>query len=88
MENIIAKNISEFQKDLLATQERIFEEALRTTVIPPIKGEITKGKIKWRGVRIAQQKVMFDTYIWLEQRGVQVSPKIHINFIDQTKKQK
>jgi len=33
---------------------KIFETALRTMAKPPIKGEITKGKIRWRGIRIVQ----------------------------------
>ena len=43
---------------------------------PPIKGEITKGKVRWRGIRIVQQNDGFKYTKWLEQRGKQISPKI------------
>lgn len=43
---------------------------------PPIKGEITKGKVRWRGIRIVHQNDGFKYTKWLEQRGKQISPKI------------
>jgi hypothetical protein len=57
-------------------EEEIFILALRTIAVPPIKGEITKGKIKWRGIRIVQYNNHFKHTKWLEQRGKQISPKI------------
>jgi hypothetical protein len=59
-------------------EEELFTTALRTTAEPPIKGEITKGKITWRGIRLIRQKLGLDSYSWLEQRGKQISPKFHI----------
>lgn len=59
-------------------EEKLFTTALRTMVEPPIKGEITKGKITWRGIKLIRQQVGFDSYSWLEQRGKQISSKFHI----------
>ena len=59
-------------------EEELFTTALRVMAEPPIKGEITKGKLTWRGIRLIRQQVGFDSYSWLEQRGKQISPKFHI----------
>ena len=84
---IIMENLSNLQdtiiKDLISTiqkkEEEIFMEGLRLFAEPPIKGEITKGKIKWRGIRIVRQYVGLDSYSWLEQRGKQISHKFHVS---------
>ena len=70
--NIITKFIENQQKK----EEEIFTIALRTMAEPPIKGEITKGKVKWRGIRIVQLNNGFSYTKWMEQRGKQISPKI------------
>lgn len=59
-------------------EEELFTNALRAMAEPPIKGEITKGKIRWRGIRLIRQQIGLDSYSWLEQRGKQISPKFHI----------
>lgn len=65
-------------------EEELFTTSLLTRAEPPIKGEITKGKLTWRGIRLIRQQVGFDFYSWLEQRGKQISPKFHIEvkFLD------
>ena len=72
--SVTQRLISEMQKQ----EEELFTTALRTMAEPPIKGEITKGKITWRGIRLIRKQVGFDSYSWLEQRGKQISPKFHI----------
>ncbi len=72
--SVTQRLISEMQKQ----EEELFTTALRTMAEPPIKGEITKGKITWRGIRLIRQQVGFESYSWLEQRGKQISPKFHI----------
>ena len=66
-------------KSIINQEEEIFTIALRTMTEPPIKGEITKGKLKWRGIRLIRQHIGLDSYSWLEQRGKQISPKFHIS---------
>ena len=70
--DVISRFISEQQK----MEEEIFTSALRIMAEPPIKGEITKGKVRWRGIRIVQCNDGFKYTKWLEQRGKQISPKI------------
>lgn len=64
--------------EVLRQEEELFTTALRVMAEPPIKGEITKGKIRWRGIRLIRQQIELDSYSWLEQRGKQISPKFHI----------
>ncbi len=59
-------------------EEELFTSALRVMAEPPIKGEITKGKLRWRGIRLIRQQIGLDSYSWLEQRGKQISPKFYI----------
>ena len=67
---------SRFIQEQQKREEEIFTYALRTIAKPPIKGEITKGKVRWRGIRIVQYYDGFKYTKWLEQRGKQISPKI------------
>ena len=77
-----AASLNQFlMNEIQKQQEEIFRIALRTMAEPPIKGEITKGKIKWRGIRLIRQEFGFNSYSWIEQRGRQISPKIHIKAI-------
>jgi serine protease inhibitor len=68
--------ISRFFVEQMKKENEIFEKALRENAEPKITGEITKGKIRWRGIRIAQQNDFLKSVKWLEQRGKQISPKI------------
>lgn len=47
---------------------------LRERATPPIKGEITRGKIKWRGIVLCCSFEQSDTRYWMEQRGKRISP--------------
>ena len=66
-----------FIAEMLKQEAEIFTTALRVMAEPPIKGEITKGKIKWRGIKLIRQLIGFSTYSWIEQRGKQISPKFN-----------
>ena len=68
--------VNEFIQEQLKREDEIFTSALRKLAEPPIKGEITKGKVRWRGIRIVQHNDGFKYTKWLEQRGKQISPKI------------
>lgn len=72
----IADFISRFISEQQKKEEEIFTTALRIMAEPPIKGDITKGKVRWRGIRIVQYNDGFKYTKWLEQRGRQISPKI------------
>jgi hypothetical protein len=68
--------ISLFLVEQMKKENEIFEKALRENAEPKVTGEITKGKIRWRGIRIIQQNEFLKSVKWLEQRGKQISPKI------------
>lgn len=72
----IADFISRFISEQQKKEEEIFISALRIMAEPPVKGKITKGKVRWRGIRIVQHNDGFKYTKWLEQRGKQISPKI------------
>lgn len=46
---------------------------------PKIKGEITKGKIKWRGLKFCTRINGLSNEYWIEQRGKLIGQKIIIN---------
>ena len=46
-----------------------------------IKGEITKGKISWRGIKMLVNNKLTETTYQLIQRGKPISPKYTINFV-------
>ena len=74
----IAAAISRFIKEQSERQNAILEKAVRENAIPPIKGEMTKGKVRWRGLRMMQRGTGADgfTETWIEQRGKRITPII------------
>lgn len=50
--------------------------------VPAIKGGLTRGKIKWRGLRMIVQQDINGDIVWFEQRGKPVTQKIQfkLNF--------
>lgn len=55
--------------------ERIKEEWLRNVLkdaLPPIKGKITKGKLKWRGIKLNIHTGARDSMYEVMQRGVRL----------------
>lgn len=49
--------------------ESDIERVLRSNVVPPIKGEITKGKLQWRGISSVVYVVGQIYPIGIMQRG-------------------
>lgn len=70
------EGIDKYMAQVVKAQDEIFEFSLRNDAIPPIKGNITKGKIKWRGIRMCQTHKPYETLIWLEQRGKKIGKLI------------
>jgi len=62
--------------DFEKKEKQLFTNLLKIVAEPPIKGEVTIGKTRWRGIKLIRHHVAFDTYSWLEQRGKQITPKI------------
>jgi len=64
----------------LSELDLLLEHALRDNVSPPIKGDITIGKIKWRGIKIVQRYNHPKIEIWVEQRGKKVTEPFVFEF--------
>lgn len=59
----------------------LFEKTVRENSYPPIKGEITKGKLKWRGIKLCQKRTTLDRMEqWIEQRGIIIGKPVVIDF--------
>jgi hypothetical protein len=72
--------IDNLTREQVKFQEDIMFKSLRLYAEPPIKGELTKGKIRWRGIRLIQQVTMKGYRTWLEQRGKRISPTIIMEY--------
>lgn len=65
----------------LRDEERVLEYMLRNQVKPPIRGKVTKGKITWRGLRVARDTKF--NFIGIIQRGEFIKPdydKMNLQF--------
>ena len=74
----IADITDRFIKEQSERQNAILEKAVRENAIPPIKGEMTKGKVRWRGLRMIHRGTgaYGFTETWIEQRGKRITPII------------
>lgn len=73
----------DFNQSLVEHYQHILDVMIRTSVKsvdPPIKGKITPGKLKWRGMKLCSQNKGHDgIYYWIEQRGKIVGEKLLIS---------
>ena len=76
--NEISAMVDELMDKAADMEYELFEKAVRTNATPPITGDITPGKLKWRGIRRCFNKRTNES--WLEQRGLQISEKFRIVF--------
>ena len=68
-------------EDAIKKENDYFEKYIRENATPKIKGEITKGKLKWRGIKLCVFNGHYEgTMKWVTQRGNQISPKLIISF--------
>ena len=77
-------NLEQLQNDIINQYLKNIYEKLMEFFTPylknaGIKGEITKGKIKWRGVKMKVQSDLTSTKYQLNQRGVDISPILTIS---------
>lgn len=72
---------SKLMAEAIKKEDEFIEKYVRENATPKIKGKITKGKLKWRGIKLCQfHDNNNGTLKWVTQRGVQISPKIIISF--------
>jgi hypothetical protein len=82
----LARSTIELNKKGNLLKDQWLQEQL-SLVEPPIKGEITKGKLKWRGIELCSkqglsstiQNPLMNTTYWLEQKG----KKIGVEYVEQ-----
>ena len=60
--------IEETQNKYIAYVNEFIERTVREHAVPKLKGEITKGKLKWRGLRLVYQNQMNKTVTKVMQR--------------------
>jgi hypothetical protein len=77
--------INSIQQTIIKQQTELIDTKLKDFFNPyfrkvGIKGEITKGKIKWRGIKMKVRNNLNSTDYQLNQRGVDMSPVFTINF--------
>lgn len=75
LENIVSSS-RKMLDSITKEREIFFEKAVRENAIPKIKGKITKGKLRWRGIRLVQSPSNLCNLcyqVWLEQRGKRIS---------------
>lgn len=66
--DLLLKNIERQVADINIRTERIIECIIRNHITPPIKGKITKNKLKWRGIN----SIVFDCnheFVGVQQRN-------------------
>lgn len=79
----LENKLRELQKISYANFDIFLEEVLRTKAIPPVKGELTRNKIKWRGIKLCQRDMGAGYYVWVEQRGKQISTNYWTHYPDE-----
>jgi len=60
----------QMQADIVKQFNKSFKETILQHAEPKIKGDITKGKLKWRGIKYINQPEK--NLVWIEQRGKQI----------------
>jgi|688.fasta_scaffold88895_3 hypothetical protein len=80
LENLQSKIISQIMEETDKMLNEFFTPYFRQA---GIKGEITRGKIKWRGIRMKVKQELGKTSYQLNQRGIDISPVFEIEFKQQ-----
>lgn len=73
-------NCESFERNINMCENKIKHDFIKKWLLlnasPPIKEPITKGKLKWRGIKYAECRSTKE--FWILQRGKQISPKLKI----------
>jgi hypothetical protein len=68
--------VNDIISDIVRKQDKELEKIVREYATPKISGEITKGKLRWRGLRLIQKTGIAKDSYWIEQRGKIIGYKI------------
>jgi hypothetical protein len=75
IEDLLLEETSRQLEEFYKKVNEIVEKILRNYVTPPVKGEITKGKTRWRGLQLVWQKTdTYDAFVGIKQRDVLILP--------------
>lgn len=78
----VENTIKELSKRIDNAKLTHFEKILRSSECsPPIKGEVTKGKLKWRGIRLVKRNRCTHDVYYLEQRGVKIGESFVVSML-------
>lgn len=66
--------------DKLIQKEDEFLISQLKFAVPKIKGEITKGKLQWRGIKLIEINEINGTTKWIEQRGKQIGERLQYSY--------
>lgn len=75
LDNITNKLIS----NIIEKEDEFIKNQLKLAK-PQIKGEITKGKLKWRGIKLIEINDFNGTTKWIEQRGKQIGERLQYTY--------
>jgi hypothetical protein len=83
--NVVNMDLVDIQNQIIEQFIKSIDEKLQEFFTPyfrnvGIKGEITAGKIKWRGIKMKVRQSFGKTEYQLTQRGVNISPVLEITF--------
>lgn len=81
IQNLEKEIVKQLTKKIAEREDEYIKYILYTYAQPLIKGNLTKGKLKWRGIKMIIQQTNFGYEKWIEQRGVMLGDKIIYNNI-------
>ena len=70
--------VRQLTEKLVKKANEELETIVRDFSSPPIKGEITKGKLKWRGIKLEVYQDLGKTTYRITQRGEQIGYDVNI----------
>lgn len=71
---------SRLMSNIIQKEDEFIKNQLKL-VVPKIKGEITKGKLKWRGIKLIEINDINGNTKWIEQRGKQIGERLEYKII-------
>lgn len=74
--------LGETSRILLLKNKKIEDmiESAKHKMIPPLKGDITRGKLKWRGIKLNFKPDMNGEFVYITQRGNTIGEVLYFPF--------
>lgn len=77
----VSQLVHKMTKQINDNIDNKIEEIVRTRANPILKGTITKGKMKWRGISLQVHNQSFDKTVYkVIQRGTQIGDDIVVTY--------